>query len=349
MSLKDFSFPEFVPLGVISRPYGGIKAEPPEVKVEGDLPCRFMFGSLEKGSFSKTEDGWSACYRHPTSETHAKVAFDGTLAVSFSWRGEKWLTTAAGPTFRDPDLCIYPDILDAEMKDRIEQCYNLTYIIPSHEREVECYFPDGPPRCIVFPIRISDLGTARKALLSMEKDEAIGAPLFAYAVIGLSTVEYNLSTAPAHLLDRFPPIPGSLSGAELPPSSEPEMQKLDDGTEVLRVTRRQYLAVFHTFFSDLERVAKWLNAFPLLCDAPDATHSEGSPNIECGFVCQGSELTDVTLEYRKSKICRTMLSIRFDSFKLLSLRNSDAELDKMIEEIEQKSLSFDEETNSQGQ
>ncbi len=40
----SFTFPEFLPLGLIVRPYGGIKAEPPDVKAEEDLPRRFMFG-----------------------------------------------------------------------------------------------------------------------------------------------------------------------------------------------------------------------------------------------------------------------------------------------------------------
>jgi hypothetical protein len=86
MSLRDFPFPGFVPLGLAGKPYGGIKAEPHEISVEEDLPCRFMFGSLQKGSFTKNEDGWSAYYRHPTAEAHAKVVFDGALNVSFSWR-----------------------------------------------------------------------------------------------------------------------------------------------------------------------------------------------------------------------------------------------------------------------
>jgi len=343
MSLKDFSFPEFVPLGLIGRAYGAIKAEPTEVNVEEDLPCRFMFGSLQKGSFRKTDHGWSASYRHSTAETFAKVTFDGTLAVSFSWRGREWVITTPGLTFRDPQLCVYPTSLDEEMKENIQERYNLTYIIPSRTRGVECYFPDGPPRCIVFPIRISDLGTARKALLSMENDEAIGAPLFGYATIGLSTVDYNLQMASASVLDRFVPIPGSSAGTELPPFREPEMHKLDDGTEVLRVTRRQYLAVFHTFFCDLERVAQWLKAFPLLSDARDATHI-GLVNIEYGFVCQGSELTDVTMEW-KSKTYRITRNIRFDPSNLVSLRNSGAELDKMIEEIERKSIELNEQTD----
>ena len=67
MSPHDsFTFPEFLPLGLIVRPCGGIKAEPPDVKMEEDLPRRFMFGCLQKGSFRKTESGWSASYRHPT-------------------------------------------------------------------------------------------------------------------------------------------------------------------------------------------------------------------------------------------------------------------------------------------
>ena len=75
MSPHDsFTFPEFLPLGLIVRPYGGIKAEPPDVKAEEDLPRRFMFGCFQEGSFRKTEDGWAASYRHPTPETRAAVA-----------------------------------------------------------------------------------------------------------------------------------------------------------------------------------------------------------------------------------------------------------------------------------
>ena len=62
----SFTFPEFLPLGLIVRSYGGVKAEPPDVKAEEDLPRRFMFGCLQKGSFGKTESGWAASYRpHP--------------------------------------------------------------------------------------------------------------------------------------------------------------------------------------------------------------------------------------------------------------------------------------------
>ncbi len=44
MSPHDsFTFPEYLALGLIVRPYGGIKAEPPDVKAEEDLPRRFMW------------------------------------------------------------------------------------------------------------------------------------------------------------------------------------------------------------------------------------------------------------------------------------------------------------------
>jgi len=90
MSSHDsFTFPKFLALGLSVRPYGGIKAEPPNVKVEEDLPRRFMFGCLQKGSFSRTQSGWSASYQHPTIETRAEVAYNDTLEVNFSWRGKK--------------------------------------------------------------------------------------------------------------------------------------------------------------------------------------------------------------------------------------------------------------------
>jgi len=111
MSPHDsFTFPEFLPLGLIVRPYGGIKAEPPDVKAEEDLPRRFMFGCFQEGSFRKTESGWAASYRHPTPETRAEVAYNGMLEVYFSWRGEKWVAIAPGQTFTDVYLSIYLSI-----------------------------------------------------------------------------------------------------------------------------------------------------------------------------------------------------------------------------------------------
>ena len=77
----------------------------------------------------------------------------------------------------------------------------------------DCYFPDGPPRCIVCPIRVSSLGTARKVLQAMEQDEAIVAPLFASAVMGLSVIDYNLQVAPYYVLDPLFPILEPLSTA----------------------------------------------------------------------------------------------------------------------------------------
>jgi len=82
MSLDDyFTFPEFLPLGLIVRPHGGIKAEPQGVKTEEDLPGRFMFGCLQKGSFRKTKGGWSASYLHPTAETSAEVFYNNVLVL----------------------------------------------------------------------------------------------------------------------------------------------------------------------------------------------------------------------------------------------------------------------------
>ena len=192
-SYDSFMFPEFLPIGLVGRPYGGVKTEPPDVKAEEDLPRRFMFGCLQKGSFRKTESSWWASYQHPTREIRAEVAYDGILEVNFSWQGEKWMAVSPGQTFTDIHLCIYPKSLDAAMKERLEQRYNLAYSIPDEKVGRDCCFPDGPPRCMVCPIRVSNLGTARKALQAMEKDEAIVAPLFACAVMGSRPLSTTIS------------------------------------------------------------------------------------------------------------------------------------------------------------
>src|SRR5215813_2255361 len=350
MSPHDpFMFPEFLPLGLSVRAYGGIKAEPQDVKAEEDLPRRFMFGCLQKGSFRKTESGWSASYRHSTPETRAEAAYNGVLEVNFSWRGEKWMAIAPGQTFTDVHLCIYPESLDEAMKERLEQRYNLAYSIPNEKIGRDCYFPDGPSRCIVCPIRVSSLGTARKALQAMEQDEAIFAPLFASAVMGLSVIDYNLQVAPSSVDDPLFPNLGPLSTAELLPARKAERYRSEDGTEVIRVPRRQYFAAFQTFFCDLERVAQWLHAFQLVGNAPDEfSDEERLDSIERrGFVCQGPELASATIEYRENKIRQVAFSIRFDPSKLVSLTDSDAKLDEMIQAVQRRSLALRDEVESE--
>lgn len=349
MSSYDPSmFPEFLPIGLIRRPYGGVKTEPPDVRAEEDLPRRFMFGCLQKGSFRKTESSWSASYRHPIREFRAEVAYDGILEVNFSWQGEKWMAISPGQTFTDIHLCIYPKGLDEAMKERLEQRYNLAYSIPNEKAGRDCCFPDGPPRCMVCPIRVSNLGTARNALQAMEKDEAIVAPLFACVVMGSSVVEYNLRLAPSYMLDPIFPILRPLSIAELPPAGEAERYKSEDGTEVLRVPRRRYFATFQTFFCDLERVAEWLHRFRLLGNAPDCLLDEELlDSIENrGFVCQGPESAGITVEYQENPIRQIAFNIQFDPAYLVSLTDSDAKIDELIRAVEQRSLALQIETNA---
>ena len=321
----------------------------PILKAEEDLPRRFMFGCLQKGSFRKTESCWSASYRHSTPETRAEVVYDGMLEVNFSWRGEKWMAIAPGRTFTDVHLCIYPESLDDAMKERLEQRYNLAYSIPNEKFGRDCYFPDGPPRCIVCPIRVSSLGTARKALQAMEQDEAIVAPLFAAAVMGLSVIDYDLQVAPSYVLDPLFPILGPLSTAELLPAGKAERYRSEDGTVVLRVPRRQYFAAFQTFFCDLERVAQWLHAFRLVENGPDEFRDEERlDSIERrGFVCQGPELASATIEYRENKIRQVALSIQFDPSRLVALTDSDAKLDEMIQAVQRRSLALRDEVESE--
>jgi hypothetical protein len=350
MSSDDSStFPEFLPLGLIVKPCGGIKAEPQDVKIEEDLPRRFMFGCLQKSSFKKTEGGWSASYRHPTSETGAEVVYNDVLKVNFSWRGEKWMVVAPEQTFTDVRLCIYPESLDNAMKERLEERYNLAYSIPNEKIGRDCYFPDGPSRCIVCPIRVSSLGTARKALHAMKQDEAIVAPLFAFAVMGLSVIDYNLQVAPSNVLDPLFPILGPLFATGLPAAGEAKRHRSEDGTDALRVPRRQYFAAFQTFFCDLERVAQWLHAFQLLGIAPDESrHEEWLDFIEHrSFVCQGPELAAVTIEYRENKMGQVAFSIRLDTSKLVSVTDSDAKIDEMIHAVQRKSLALQDEVESE--
>jgi hypothetical protein len=84
-----------------------------------------MFGCLQKGSFRRTQSGWSASYRHPTTETRAEVAYNDALEVDFSWRGEKWMAIAPEQTFTDVHLCVYPESLDKAMKERLEGALQL--------------------------------------------------------------------------------------------------------------------------------------------------------------------------------------------------------------------------------
>ena len=128
----------------------------------------------------------------------------------------------------------------------------------------------------------------------MEQDEAIVAPLFASAVMGLSVIDYNLQVAPSYVLDPLFPILGPLSTAELLPAGGRHRGPARTQEAIFRC--------FPNFFCDLERVAQWLHAFQLVGNTADGFRDEEwFDSIERqGFVCQGSELAGVTIEYRAS-------------------------------------------------
>ena len=65
-----------------------------------------------------------------------------------------------------------------------------------------------------------------------------------------------------------------------------------------------------------------------------------------GFVCEGPELAGVTNEYRENKIRQIAFSIRFDPSKLVSLTDSDAKLDEMIQAVQRTSLALQNEVES---
>jgi hypothetical protein len=51
-------------------------------------------------------------------------------------------------------------------------------------------------------------------------------------------------------------------------------------------------------------------------------------------------LAGVTIEYRENKIRQIAFNIRFDPANLVSLRESDAKIDEMIQDVERRSLAL---------
>jgi hypothetical protein len=78
----------------------------------------------------------------------------------------------------------------------------------------------------------------------------------------------------------------------------------------------------------------------LVDNAPDGFRDEEQlDSIERrGFVCQGPELAGVNIEYRENKIRQIAFCIQFDPSKLVSLTDSDAKIDEMIQAVQHRSL-----------
>jgi len=72
-----------------------------------------------------------------------------------------------------------------------------------------------------------------------------------------------------------------------------------------------------------------------------------NPSSAGGFVCQGPELAGTTIEYRENKIRQVALSIQLDPSKLVSLTNSDAKVDEMIQTVQRESLALRDEVESE--
>jgi len=65
------------------------------------------------------------------------------------------------------------------------------------------------------------------------------------------------------------------------------------------------------------------------------------------LVYQRPKLTGVTIECRENKIRQIAFNIRFDPSKLVSLTDSDAKLDEMIQSVQRRSQALRDEVESE--
>ena len=88
---------------------------------------------------------------------------------------------------------------------------------------------------------------------------------------------------------------------------------------------------------------------PAVGNAPDGFRDEELLNsIENrGFVRQGPELAGITVEYRENPIRQIAFNIRFDPAYLVSLTDSDAKIDELIQAVEHRSLALQIKVNAE--
>jgi hypothetical protein len=178
---------------------------PATVDCAENLPQYLILGTLDRASFAKSADGWSARWQGTEEDTYFDVAYKA--GDHCWWISQTWQGLGDGFTFYTADAplgtviaqCVYrefPRHWDLSAKQRLESEYQITVIEQAEKISSICGIPDGAFRTIVFPVDVNNIRKIEHAIHDSIKRSLPMYPIDVEAKLVTQAVNYLEGKAP---------------------------------------------------------------------------------------------------------------------------------------------------------
>ena len=147
--------------------------DPSNVRTAIDLPPYLVLGTLDEGSFTQRDDGWSAVFQGCEPDTRLRLAFHasrGVYELQETWRGiegNRWTGSGTVPLDRIVGELLhlrFPAAWSIGLGAALQAISHVHSVAaPTHLPSL-VGVPDGPMRTIVIPVARSSLRSVRATL-----------------------------------------------------------------------------------------------------------------------------------------------------------------------------------------
>lgn len=179
--------------------------DPTAVRSADDLPPYLIMGPLDKASFKRSHEGWSARWQGTEADTWFELAHDVARqqwVAEDRWRGIRGSTTIYKTRIPLPVVIgqamygWFPENWDRAAKALLEETYQLQVIEPKTGAPSMCGIPDGPARTIAFPIAVGELRGFRDHFRQCLERWQLPYPVAAEARLTYQGVSWHEGEAP---------------------------------------------------------------------------------------------------------------------------------------------------------
>jgi hypothetical protein len=233
---------------------------PATVECAENLPQYLILGTLDRASFAKSADGWSARWQGTEEDTHFDVAYkagDHRWWISQTWQGVGdgfTFFTADAPLGTVIAQCVYrefPRHWDLSAKQRLESEYQITVIEQAEKISSICGIPDGAFRTIVFPVDVNNIRKIEHAIHDSIKRSLPMYPIDVEAKLVTQAVNYLEGKAPEWTTRGDMVLIQSLIETGLIPHCLPVRETAKDGSAAWTLRREIYFLFIRLPFAGL--------------------------------------------------------------------------------------------------
>lgn len=265
------AYPGLIPLPRIERPHRGMRGTLADIEQSQDLPSRLIFGDLVEDSFTGQKGEWAAQYRDESGNGLTLSVSEGRFTARPVFLGRKGFSIgpADHPKAFASLLSLTGSDWDRVLKEYLEARFPLFVSVPTSDRPMSMYLPDGWLRTLLLPVRPEMLPNLLAMHQELQGDPALAAGLMANVYLAPNSVNYVEGKCDALGLRGE----GSILVYSLRTMNSPlygaTRETGTDGSAAWTLRRQAYLYVCSAFLRDMPLLVDRLNKFGMLHNYPD--------------------------------------------------------------------------------